>query len=117
MAEAVAHTAWEEVGVLAHTQPTTPRPGTSSKASEGQGTRSGTPSRAVVVHASAQDKRRQPRLARDIQASESTIPSPARTAAQQEYGCRAEADAAAAPRRAVPAASHRMAVTVEARPV
>ena len=89
MAEAVAPNAWEEVGVLAHTQPTTPRPGTSSKASEGQGTRSGTPSRAVVVHASAQDKRRQPRLARDIQASESTIPSPARTAAQQEYGCRA----------------------------
>jgi len=69
IAEAVAHNTWAEVGVLAHTKPTKHRPATSSKASEGQVTLYGTPSRAVVVHASAQDKRRQQRLVRDIQAS------------------------------------------------
>lgn len=69
IAEAVAHNTWEEIGVLAHTKPTTHRPATSYKAYEGTVTLSGMPYRAVVVHSSAQDKRRQQRLARDIQAS------------------------------------------------
>ena len=69
MAEAVAHNTWDEVGVLAHTKPTQHRPATSSKAYEGEVTRSGTLSRAVVLHSSAQDKRRQQRLEREIQAS------------------------------------------------
>ena len=69
IAEAVAHNAWEDVGVLAHTQPTKHRPATAYKASEGEVTLYGTAYRAVVVHASAQDKRRQQRLARDLQTS------------------------------------------------
>jgi hypothetical protein len=40
-----------------------------------------------------------------------------RTAEQQEYVCRADADAAAAQLRAVPPAYHRVDVTVEERPV
>src|SRR6266436_4341647 len=71
--EAVAHNAWEDVGVLAHTKPTKHRPATSYKASEGEVTLYGTVYRAVVIHSSAQDKRRQQRLARDIQASYSTM--------------------------------------------
>ena len=62
----------------------------------------GTSYRAVVVHSSAQDKRRQQRLARDIQASYSTIESIVRPAVQREYFCRADAEAAAA-RRSLPA--------------
>ena len=69
IAEAVAYHTWEDVGVLAHTKPTTHRPAPSSKADEGEVTLSGTPYRAVVVHSSAPDKRRQQRLARDSQAS------------------------------------------------
>jgi transposase len=59
--EAVAHDTWEEIGVLAHTKPTTHRPVTSYKAYEGQVTLYETPYRAVVIHSSAQDKRRQQR--------------------------------------------------------
>jgi transposase len=117
IAEAVAHNAWEEVGVLAHTQPTKHRPATSYKAYEGHVTLYGRPYRAVVVHSSAQDKRRQQRLARDIQASSSTVQATARTAEQQEYFCRADAEAAAAQFGAVPTAYHRLDVTVEERPV
>jgi transposase len=117
IAEAVAHNTWEEVGVLAHTKPTKHRPATSYKASEGEVTLYGTPYRAVVVHSSAQDQRRQQRLARDIQASHSTIETAARTAEQQEYFCRADADAAAAQLRAVPTPYHLVDVTVEERPV
>jgi len=69
IAEAVAHNAWEDVGVLAHTKPTKHRAGTSYQAYEGEVTLYGTAYRAVVVHSSTQDKRRQQRLARDIQAS------------------------------------------------
>jgi RNA polymerase-binding transcription factor DksA len=77
----------------------------------------GTPYRAVVVHSSAQDTRRQQRLARDLQTSYSTIETAARRAEQHEYCCRADADAAAAQLRAVPAAYHLVDVTVEERPL
>jgi len=49
IAEAVAHNAWEDVGVLAHTKPTKHRPATAYKASEGEVTLYGTAYRAVVV--------------------------------------------------------------------
>jgi hypothetical protein len=117
IAAAVAHTAWEPVGVLAHTKPTKPRPATAYTVLEGEVTLDGTASRAVVVHASAQDKRRQPRWARDRQAASSTRQATVRTAEQQADCCRAEADAAAAPRRAGHTPSHLVDVTVEARPV
>ena len=117
MAEAVAHNTWDEVGVLAHTQPPQHRPATSSQASEGEGTRSGTLSRAVVLHSSAQDKRRQQRLDRALQASESPRQTSAPLAEQQAYCCRADAAAAAAQLRTVPTASPLMAVTVAERPL
>ena len=69
IAEAVAHNTWTDIGVLAHTKPTQHRPGTSYKAYEGEVTLYGTPSRAVGLHSSALDKRRQRRLEREIQAS------------------------------------------------
>jgi transposase len=117
IAEAVAHNTWEEIGVLAPTKPTTHRPATSDKAYEGTVTRSGMPYRAVVVHSSAQDKRRQQRLARDIQASYSTAQTAVRRAEQQVYCCRADAEAAAATLHTVPLAYHWVDVTVEEPPV
>jgi len=117
IAEAVAHNAWEDVGVLAHTKPTKQRPATSYKASEGEVTLYGMAYRAVVVHSSTQDKRRQQRLARDLQASQSTMQTIVRTAEQQEYFCRADADGAAAQLCAVHTPYHLVDVTVEERPV
>ena len=117
IAAAVAHNAWEDVGVLAQTKPTKHRPATSYKASEGEVTLYGTVYRAVVIHSSAQDKRRQQRLARDIQTSYSTMQTTVRTAEQQEYFCRADADAAAAQLRAVHTPYHLVDVTVEEQPV
>jgi hypothetical protein len=98
-------------------KPTPPRPATSSKASEGEVTLYGTVYRAVVVHSSAQDQRRQQRLAQDIQASSSPMPTTIRPAEQQEYCCRADADAAAAQLRAVHTPYHRVDVTGEEHPV
>jgi len=117
IAEAVAHNAWEDVGVLAHTQPTKHRPATAYKASEGEVTLYGTAYRAVVVHASAQDKRRQQRLARDLQTSYSTLHTTIRTAEQQEYFCRADAEAAAEKVRALQSSYHQVEVVIEERPM
>src|SRR3989440_4093206 len=117
IAEAVAHNTWEAVGVLAHTKPTKHRPATAYRVYEGEVTLYGTAYRAVVVHSSTQDKRRQQRLARDIQTAASTLHTTIRTAAQQEYFCRADAAAAAAQLRAVPTPYHLLDVTVEERPV
>src|SRR5262249_61836836 len=52
---------------------------------------------------------------RAIEAAKSTIQTAARLAEQQEYCCRADAEAAAATLRALPAPYHRIDVTVEER--
>ena len=113
----MAHHTWEEVGVLAHTQPTTHRAVTAYKVSAGEVPLYGTAYRAVVGHSSTQDKRRQQRLARDRQASESAARTVARQAAPQEDVCRADADTAAATLRALPTAYHFLEVAVEAHPL
>src|ERR687887_99083 len=89
IAEAVAHNHWEEVGVLAQTPPTKQRPGTFYKVAEARVTLYGKVYRAVVVHSSSQDQRRQQALARELQASYATLEATAREAARQEYFCRA----------------------------
>ena len=114
--EAVAHQAWNEVGVLAQTKPTKNRPVASYKASESVATLYGKSYRAVVVQSSAQDKRRQKRLDREFQASSTTLQAALRAAEKQVYFCRADAEAAAKKLRAMQTDYHRVDVTVEERP-
>jgi len=116
IAEAVAHNHWEEVGVLAQTPPTKHRPGTFYKVAEGEVTLYGKPYRAVVVHSSSQDQRRQQHLQRDIQASYATLEATVREAIHQAYFCHADAEAAAAKLRALQSAYHGVQVDVEERP-
>jgi hypothetical protein len=73
IAEAVAHNHWEEVGVVAQTPPTKHRPGTCYKVAEGAVTFYDKTYRAVVVHSSSQDQRRQQHVEREIQASYTTL--------------------------------------------
>src|SRR5262245_58165535 len=115
IAEAVAHNAWEEVGVLAQTPPTKQRPGTFYKAAEASVTLYGKVYRAVVVHSSSQDQRRQKHLARELQASHATLEAPVREVSQQEYFCPADAEVAAATLRAQQSAYHEVEVRVEER--
>jgi transposase len=116
IAEAVAHNRWEEVGVLAQTPPTKHRPGTFYNVAEGSVTLYGKTYRAVVVHSSSQDQRRQKSLERELQASSATLEATVREAAQQEYFCHADAETAAAKLRALQSPYHRVEVGVEERP-
>src|SRR5262245_58891787 len=92
------------------------RPGTCYKVAEGEVTLYGTAYRAVVVHASSQDQRRQQHLERALQASHATLEATVRQVTQQEYFCRAEAEAAAAKLRAQQSAYHWGEVMVEEHP-
>src|SRR5215468_9184772 len=114
--EAVARNCWEEVGVVAQTPSTRHRPGTFYKVAEDVVTLYGKPYRAVVVHSSSQDQRRQKRLVRELQASSTTLETTVREAARQEYACLADAEAATAKVRALPSAYHEVDVDVEERP-
>src|SRR5262245_3844898 len=114
--EAVARNQWTEVGILTQTPPTKHRPGTFYKVADDVVTLYGKPYRAVVVHSSHQDQRRQKRLEREMQASSTTLATTVHAAATQEYFCRADAEAAAEQLRALPSAYHRVEVMVEERP-
>ena len=116
IAEPVARNHWEEVGGRAPTQPTKHRPGTCSTVAEGSVTFYGQPYRAVVVHSSSQDQRRQQHLARERHASSATLEATAREAARQEYCCHADAEAAAAQLRALQRAYHGVTGDVEEPP-
>src|SRR5262249_19738237 len=116
IAEAVAANRWEEVGVLAQTRPTQHRPGTFYKVAEGSVTLYGKAYRAVVVHSSSQDQRRQEHLEREIRASSAALEATVHEAARQEYFCHADAEAAAAKLRALQSAYHWVEVGVEERP-
>src|SRR5262245_10826920 len=116
IAEAVAHNAWEEVGVLAQTPPTKRRPGTCYKVADRGVTLYGQVYRAVVVHSSSQDQRRQQALARELQASAATLEAAVREAVQPEDFCHADAEAASTKLRALQSVYHQVEVVVEERP-
>jgi transposase len=116
IAEAVAQNRWEEVGVLAQTPPTKHRPGAFYQVAESGVTLYGKAYRAVVVHSSSQDQRRQKHLRRELQASSAALEATVREAAQQEYFCRADAEAAATKVRALQSAYHQVEVVVEEHP-
>jgi transposase len=72
--------------------------------------------RAVVVHSSSQDQRRQKHLERELQASYATLETTVREAPRQEYFCHADAEAAAAKLRGLQSVYHWVAVEVEEHP-
>jgi transposase len=114
--EAVARDCWEDIGILATTKATKHRPATFDKASEGEVALYGKTYRAVVVHSTAQDKRRLQRWAREVHASGEELQGVVRVEDQQEYFCHAAAEVAAARLRASQPPSHDLVVTVEERP-
>jgi hypothetical protein len=72
--------------------------------------------RAIVVHSTAQDKRRLPRLAREVHASAQALQVVVRVEETPEDVCQADAEVAAARLRASQTPDHALVVTVEERP-
>jgi transposase len=83
---------FEDVGVIAHTKPTKNRPVASYRAAEGKVKLYDKTYRAVVVHSSAHDKRRQKRLDRELKESRQSLEEVIKRE-KHCYFCRQDAEA------------------------
>ena len=114
IAEAIGAGAWTDLGRLAETAVGTGRPCAAYKAFETTVVLYGKTYRAVVVHSSAHDKRRQKKLDKAIAASAQTLKA-ALGGLQKVYSC--EADARTAAVRAEQLADKLHTVRTAVRPV
>ena len=92
--EAVKKNVWEEIGIIAETTPTKNRPGTHYRAYETEVELYGKQYRAVVIHSSAHDRRRQKRIERELQAEHKTLQAELKKTCKIDYACHADAEAA-----------------------
>lgn len=95
ISEAVAANQWEELGQLSRTKPTANRPATLYRVAEATVTLYGKPYRAVVVHSSAHDKRRQKKIERELAKEKTALEKSFDQQCLSEYACEADALAAA----------------------
>jgi transposase len=114
--QAVASSSWQDYGNLAITKPTKNRPGTDYRGWETTVELHGQTYRAVVVHSSAHDRRRQKRLQRDIEAEHQQWSKTCKELEKTHYFCRADADAAVARLQHQELACHKLELTVVETP-
>jgi transposase len=116
IAAAVAANKWSALGRIALTPPTQNRPGAHYRLWEGKLTLYDKSYRAVVVHSSAHDQRRQKRLERELNASQQRLQRAQNSLQKQAFFCQADAEAAAAKARQSRTPYHFLEVEVEQRP-
>jgi len=93
--EAIAKDEWVELGKLSGTMETKNRPAAVYKACESKAVLHGRPYRAVVIHSSAHDKRRQRRIDRELTKEHTALSKKIKALSKQEFFCRADAEKAA----------------------
>jgi len=92
--EAVLKDAWEDMGVIAQTEPTEKRPAAYYKSYETEVTLYGENYRAVVIHSSAHDRRRQKRIDLKLLEEKKALTEKCNKVAKVEYFCKEDAEAA-----------------------
>lgn len=93
--KAIANDAWVELGILSETKETKNRPAAAYKAAECEITLHDKPYRAIVVHSSAHDKRRQKRVDRELKKEQTEFSKRIKAIEKQEFFCKADAEKAA----------------------
>lgn len=91
--EAVSAKQWQDIGVLSATRPTLKRPCASYRAYESQVDLYGAPYRAVVIHSSAHDKRRNKRIDRELKEERHRLMAEAHKCENTTFYCQADAAA------------------------
>ncbi len=114
--EAVDKNVWEEIGIIAETTPTQHRPGTSYRAYETEVELYEKQYRAVVIHSSAHDRRRQKRIERELQAESTNLQTDIKNALKIDYACHADAEAAAERLASTKSTDFTITAQVEERP-
>lgn len=103
---------WEKIGPIALTAPTRNRPVATYRVHEETVTLYEPSYRAVVVHSSAHDKRRQKRLERELDASLKAIKLLEKAQVKTSFFCQADAEAAAIEAMAQDTLYHQLQVRV-----
>jgi transposase len=114
--EAVTQNVWEEIGMIAETKPTKNRPGTHYRTYETHVDLYGKRYRAVVLHSSAHDRRRQKRIERELKTEHQTLLTELKKACKIDYACHADAEAAVQRLANTKAGSYTIDTQVEERP-
>ena len=94
ISEAIEKGEWDEVGVLAETKPTKNRPAAYYRASESKVRLYGKEYRAVAVHSSSRDRRRQKRIDRELKADLKDVESRLKMLSKEQFHCRKDAEKA-----------------------
>ena len=115
--EAVSKDAWEDIGVIAETKSTQKRPAAYYKAYETEVTLYDENYRAVVIHSSAHDKRRQKRIERELAKEKKALTEKCNAVVKVEYFCREDAEAAADRLSKESCSYYEISTRVEEKPV
>jgi transposase len=115
--EAVQKDAWEDVGVIAKTKPTEKRPAAYYRSYETEVTLYEETYRAVVIHSSTHDRRRQKRIERKLVEEKKTLTGKCNEVTKPDYFCREDAEAAADMLSAGPCTYYEINTQVEEKPI
>ncbi len=107
---------WQDVGVLSSTRPTKKRPAAQYKAHETEVTIKGKAYRAVVIHSSAHDKRRQKRIDRQLATERTALEKQCKAAAKKFFYCEADARVAAQTIEKLSLQYYQAEIVIEERP-
>ena len=92
--DAIEKDQWQDLGILSSTKPTVKRPAAQYKAYESEVELYGKKYRAVVIHSSAHDKRRQKRIDRELKADRKVLEDQCQQIYKKDFFCLADAQAA-----------------------
>jgi transposase len=92
--DAIKKNQWQDLGILSSTKPTVKRPAAHYKAYESEVELHGKKYRAVVIHSSAHDKRRQKRIDRELKADRKALEDQCKTIYKKNFFCLADVQAA-----------------------
>jgi len=115
--QAVQTQSWQDYGILAATEPTRNRPGVHYRGYETTVTLYEKTLRAIVVHSSAHDRRRQKRLDRELQREHGTWSKKLAQLEKTHYFCIADTQAAMAGLQEKSLRFHDLELTMEERPL
>jgi transposase len=113
ISETIRSNQWEEIGQLSRTKPTANRPAALYRAAETTVTLYDKPYRAVVVHSSAHDKRRQKKIERELARDSASLKKNFQEQCLSEYACEADAKAAAHVWASQPSRYHDLSYAIE----
>jgi transposase len=92
--DAIEKDQWQDIGILSSTKATVKRPAAHYQAYESNVELHGKKYRAVVIHSSAHDKRRQKRIDRELKADRKALEDQCKAICKKDFFCLADAQAA-----------------------